>query len=463
MTITYVGAGTAATGNNTSVTPVAHASTTTGDLVVVHASIRNSGTGTVNTPTGWTLVAGTANQVVLAKIWDGTAIPAITFTGGVANADTIAQTTTFRGVEKQLPDAIGSTTTQLNGSSQNIAMPALDVPGAAHLVMVFTWKQDDLTTISSPGGFNAVGVTNSTAGDDAGQATFYAIETTEYDPPSETLTVTGGASAISRVILASFRPAATLTITTQNVYPPRVLVELTGLTIGDSVTFYRSVDGILTALRAGADDAVSDTSFLVVDSELPFGVPVTYVGKVGAVTYTSAAVTYTLPGGQVAVTDAITGLAAELVILAWDSLDYDRQATIFKVAARNIVVSGPLGQAEADITFYTETRTASEDLFALLTDATEGVVQIRQPGGYDDVDGWYSITSVKKTRFSQDGSDPRRTWIVHAVQVDGWAPALEARGFTLQDIYDFYGATGTLTDLSGDYATLLALAEADFS
>lgn len=467
MTITYVGAGTSATGNNASVTPVAHASTAVGDLVLVGASIRNSGTGTVDTPSGWTRISGSNNFSVFGKIWAAAdAIPAITFTGGATNADTIAQTITLRGEELKFNDVIGAASGQLNSSAQDIAIPALDVPGDNHAVVIFLWKQDDVTTIANPtGAFTTAVTTSSTAGDDAGQAIKYSIQTTETDLASGTLTVTGGAAAISRAIVIAVRPAAALAVTEQTSYPPSVLVSLTGLVDGvDTVAIYRSVDGEETLLRGGASAGiVTDPSYLVLDAELPMGVPVSYVAVVNSsVRYTTDPVTYTLPGGKVALSDAISGLSVEAVILAWNELTYDRQSSVFRVGGRNIIVSGDLGQWEADITFYLTSDSANEQFRELLEASTEGVLQIRQPGGYAGVDSYVAVTTAKQARFSQDGSDPRRTWVLHCVQVDGWAPTLEASGATLQDIYDFYGSTGTLADLAGDYATLLALAQVDW-
>lgn len=466
MTITFVGAGTSATGNNASVTPVAHASTAAGDLVLVCASIRNSGTGTVDVPTGWTRLDGTANLSILGRIWQaGDTIPAITFTGGVANADTIAQTVTFRGVEPRLPDAVGAANSRTNGSTQNIDYTLLDVPGAAHAVLLVVWKQDDNTGVSTPAGFTAGPSTSTTTGDDSSQAIKYQIQTTETDITAGTLTVTGGAAAISRAIIIALRPAAAIAVQEQAVWPPRVLVSVTGLTVGvDDVQVVRTVAGADTVLRAGVSAMpVVDTSFLVVDAELPFGVPVTYAAIVnGTVRYETAPSTYTLTGGKVALSDAITGVAAETVILAWPERSWDRQSTIYKVGARNVVVSGDLGQWESDITFYMESDSAQEQMLELLDTATGAVVQIRQPGGYAGVDSHVAVTSVRQPRFSQDGTDPRRTWILHCVQVDGWASTLEASGYTLQDIYDFYGASGTLADLNSDFATLLLIAQAAF-
>ncbi|WP_420123209.1 hypothetical protein, partial [Nakamurella sp.] len=225
----------------------------------------------------------------------------------------------------------------------------------------------------------------------------------------------------------------TISATAQDSWPPRVLVSVTGLTLGDSIALFRVAGGERTAVRAGASDAVTDTSFLRTDAELPFGTPVSYVAVVNDNTeYATSAATYSLPGGKVAVTDAITGNAAEVVILAWDEKTRERQSTVFRVGGRNVVVSGQLGQPTGELELFTDTTTARDDLDAVLVDATEGVVQIRQPGGYDGVDSYLSVTGAAERRWSQDGSDQRRVWALRVVEVEGWAPLLEAQGVTLQ-------------------------------
>lgn len=411
--------------------------------------------------------------------------------------------------------------------------------------------------------------------------------------------------------------AVSFTAVEQDEYPPRVLLSLTGLTVGDSVELFRVVGGVRTAIRAGSDDAVTDTSFLRIDAELPFGVPVTYLALVNGEDYvydttrntfdataeswagegttavarvtspvhdgagslratktmssgldsirfndnqgtrdisaagptlaawtlvpadaagtawharlelqdnafawnagtevaltpgtwtlisytppaglmancrsiglqfratgvnasqsvyidtvmqgtsplTTAAVTYVLPGGKVALSDAIAGDAAEVVILAWDEKDHDRDSTLFRVGGRNVAVVGDLGMFTSTIEFYVENTSSRDNLADLLASATEGVVQIRQPGGYDGVDSYLSILGAAERRFSQDGSDPRRIFAVRVAEVEAWGPTLEAAGFTLQDIADAYEGL-TLADIDDDYATLLLLAQGDFS
>lgn len=252
-----------------------------------------------------------------------------------------------------------------------------------------------------------------------------------------------------------------VTATVQDSYPPRVVVAATGLTVGDFAELSRVVGGVRTPLRGGTDASVSDTSFVCIDAELPFGVPVTYHADVNDAGYDSATATYTLTGGKVALSDALSGLSAEVVILAWTERGYSPQSTTFKVGRRNVVVSSDLGQFEATIEFFTETTSSRDNLWNLLRTATEGVIQMRQPGGYDGVDSYIVVTDAREQRWSQDGTDQRRRHVLQVAEVEPWASVLEPQGYTLGDLADAY-AGQTLADLAMDYPTLLALAQGDF-
>lgn len=236
MTITFVSAGAAVTGNNASVTPGLPAGLATDDFVIVHASIRNSGTGTPNTPSGWSLLRGIGSNVLLGRFWpsSGGAMPLVTFTGGVANADTIARAYAFRGVSADAATATAGNGQQ-NASAANIATPAFTVPGDRHAVIISAWKQDDATAYSTPATFTAIGLTSTTTGDDASQADFYVIQTTDTDLGTGTITVTGGVAAISSVQLLALKPAAAIAVTEQDSFPPRAQISVTGLTIGDNI------------------------------------------------------------------------------------------------------------------------------------------------------------------------------------------------------------------------------------
>ena len=463
MTITFVGAGTPATGNNAPVTPVPHASTQPGDLVLLFASIRNSGTGTVNDNGFWDFwVVGGANAKIYGKTWHtGDVIPAVTFTGGVANADTIAQVLTFRGAELTRPL---TGIEQLNGSAQNIAYPAFDVTSDGQALVLYVWKQDDNTSVSTPAGFTSASATSTTTGDDASQATWYQIQTTATDLTSGSVTVTGGAAAISRSLLVSLRPAATLTVTEQNVYPPRAGIAMSGMTLGDQLDIYRVVAGVRTLIRGGHVDQVTDPGYFVVDAELPFGIPVSYVAVInGTVEYISATTTYSLPDDHPVLTDAITGLSAEIVIMAADDKVYSRDSARFRVGGRNLVVSAPFGQAEGRYQLFFETTVGRENLMDLLESATEGVVQLRTAltGVYEDEDAYLAVDQITVSRYSQDGSDPRRLVTIDYAEVEAWADELLATGFTYGDVEAFYSGI-TYASAAGDFATYLDAVQGDF-
>jgi hypothetical protein len=213
----YIGASAAAaSGNNASVTPALPAGLTvdTGQLLLIWATIRNSGTGTVNTPTGWTKLVDFGNTAWLAKYYlTGDTAPLVTFTGGVANADTLARMFAFSGLSMVLGSGTKGTPaahTQLNSSAANIAYPAVTLPrdGA---VILSAWKQDDWTSVTTPSGFTPVSADATTTGDDA--AIWVGYDLTGVAAIAGSLTVTGGASAISRAVVMGLRPLQTATVT----------------------------------------------------------------------------------------------------------------------------------------------------------------------------------------------------------------------------------------------------------
>lgn len=464
-TVTFVAVGANATGNNASVTPGLPAGLAVNDLMVIHASIRSSGTGVPVQPTGWFTIVQFANEALYGRFFQtGDTMPAVAFTGGAAGDDTLGQSAAWRGVSREVATAITASASQLNGASLNIAYPGLTVLKDRHLVLFAAWMQDDFasTNIAPPTTLAIGTVATSTVGNDAGQFWRYVIQTTAANVISGSVTITGGTSVISRSILAALKPAATVTIDQQDVYPPRVLISVTDLTLGDVVALYRSVAGVRTPVQGATSAGVTDPSFLRVDASLPFGVPVLYVAVVNGIEYTTSAVTYTLPGGKVAVSDATQALSAEVVIWAWPEKTRDRQSTTFKPGGRNVVVSGKLSLPEADVELYTDAYSSTENLVDVLEAATQGIVQIRQPGGYAGVDGFYAVTSYAERRYSQDGSDEKRIHTLHLVEVDGWAAAFQALGFTYADLATVY--TGlTYANLATDFATYLLLQQADFS
>lgn len=253
-----------------------------------------------------------------------------------------------------------------------------------------------------------------------------------------------------------------ITATEQDEYPPRVLVSVTGLTIGDTVAVYRSVSGVRTAVRGGTTASAPATALLALDAELPFGVPITYVAVVEGVDHMVGPETYTLPGGNVVLSDAITGLSSEVLIGAWPERENVRLSSRFQQGGRNVVVSGDMAGFTGQVEFFIRTDSSREGLKTLLANATEGIIQMRcaLPDTYGGVDCYVSVDRMRERRYSQDGSDQKRLITLDVVEVEAWPDTLTAAGYSYQDLEDLY--TGlTYTDLSADYATYLDLAQAD--
>ncbi|MFD4196617.1 hypothetical protein [Amycolatopsis thermoflava] len=202
------------TGNNTSLSPALPAGIAPGDLLVLIASIRNSGTGTVNTPTGWTDMVTAGNVKVMGRRYvTGDAAPTVTFTGGAAGASTTAVVWAVHNAD------LTPTTqnAQLNASAQNVAYPGITVPGTSQLSVLVAWKQAQPSTWATPVGMVGVTSVNNAQGSGDSSAVFLAAYPTVV--PSGTLTVTGGAAAISRAAVFALQRAAYLTRDTANVTP----------------------------------------------------------------------------------------------------------------------------------------------------------------------------------------------------------------------------------------------------
>lgn len=457
MTATHVNVGTAAHADNATVVPALPVGIVAGDTLLLLAANR-SVTATVTTPAGWTPLGSLANVSLFGKIWNGTdPAPNVTFAGSVAGDTCSAQIDAWRGLSLN----VGLSASLTNISAQNIAYPALTPPRNQAVVFVLGWKQDDWTSVTQLVGMTEIAEAFTVVGNDQGLVWDYVVQTTATAVGASSFVVTGGLAAVSKGLVVALEATPVITTTLQPEWPPRVLVTVTGLTLGDVVSVYRVVSGARTAVRAGSIAAADDVSFVVLDAELPFGVPVSYLVSVNGMEASTASTTYTLTGGKVALTDAVGGQSAEVVIRAWPEKAYDRRTSRFRAGGRNIVVAGELAGYSGTIELFTETTSSRDNVAALLDGATEGTIQIRQPGGYDGVDSYVVVTGWIERRFSQDGTDQRRTLLLDVVEVEGWAPALEARGYTLQDVANAY--TGlTLANLGADYATLLALAQASF-
>lgn len=258
--------------------------------------------------------------------------------------------------------------------------------------------------------------------------------------------------------------AVSITAVEQNSYPPRVQLTVTGLTLADRVEVYRAkMNTSRTLVRAGLNESVADTTFIVIDAELAYGEPYIYVAVVNGVDADNSGgyVQYNLDDDAFdVITDAITGAAAQAIRTAQPEWQYDNNVTVYPVGTRNIAVSNGTGQYSSEIEFYTASDSSSFNFKDILRTATSGVLQLRDSIGGSD---YIVVTSFREVRYSNDRTDGRRFFVLEVVQTDAWADSLEARGFTLQDIADYYGLTGTLQDIADDYTDLLSIAQGDFS
>jgi hypothetical protein len=220
-TIAFVGVGTASTGSSGSRTPGVPASLATGNLVLIFASTRNSGTGVPDKPTNWQQFYLDGNVAVFARIYDGVwTMPTVTFTGGAANEDTIAQSVAFSGKFNDVTMLLVASAGRLNASAQDIINPGIPIGFLPeNLMAVYVgWKQDDWTGVAQPTSWTELQEAVSTAGNDAGQVWGYRQFTAKPTAGQLTpaLVVTGGVSAISRGAVIAFASDYQLTTVTRS-------------------------------------------------------------------------------------------------------------------------------------------------------------------------------------------------------------------------------------------------------
>lgn len=245
--VTFGAAGTADSGSSGSRTPGKPATTVDGNLVLIFASTRNSGTGVPDTPAGWARLpvfeAASCAQV-FCRIYDSavwTTMPTVTFTGGAANEDTIAQSARIAGKFHDATNVMVDSASCLNAVvAQNIQYPGLPLTNLVDNCIVFYvgWKQDDYTSVATIAGATEIQEASSTAGNDASQIWDYVIQTTAAGIPAGVFTVTGGATAISRGAVFAIR------------------CDYQGVTVT------RSINGISKAHSAGAIPRLSPQTFM---------------------------------------------------------------------------------------------------------------------------------------------------------------------------------------------------------
>lgn len=193
----FLGVGTAAHGNNTSVVPGLPAGTTEGDTLLIMAAFRARGSGEPAIPGGYDMVADASNVRFFAKkAVAGEVAPTVAFGASVANATTSAQIARFRGLSTT---AVVPINYQDNSSAQNVnyAGSAVDIDDEA-AAFAWGWKQDDWISVTQLGGFTEIFDTSSTLGDDQGMvADWQVINAMTTVINAGTFVVTGGANATS--------------------------------------------------------------------------------------------------------------------------------------------------------------------------------------------------------------------------------------------------------------------------
>jgi len=279
-----------------------------------------------------------------------------------------------------------------------------------------------------------------------------------------TMAATLGSASIGIAGVVRVREASSaLAAAAQSVFPPRNLISATGLTGDDIVTIslLRQSGSDLEPVRAASSiDVTGQASFLRVDAEQPFGVSVTYSAVLTDVngvqwSITSAGITSTVASDVVS--DAIRGVGAAVKIETPLEFKRDRDATSFNVNGRIIVQGRPRSSPSATFTVRTETDDAGDALNELLDNATEGVVLIRKQVSLTRLDGPWALLDDTE---SPTWYDSYRWFALNVVKADSWPDAMEAAGFTLQDIADNYS---TLSDIAAAFpTTLLTIAQFDF-
>jgi hypothetical protein len=267
-TIQLIAAGTAAEGNNANVTPGLPAGTAVGDTVLILASIRNSGTGIPNTPTGWRSLTLSGGMALFARIMvrptDFT-MPTISFTGGAANATTIAQAYTIRQASGSLDTLVHAVVDQSNGSAQNIATPALTVTQDGCLVIHAAWKQSSWTSLTNPGSDLTLASFSSALGSTAAQILSGTLQTTAANVGASSYTVTGGVAAISRATTIALRPYLTTWTDAAASEPPCAFPDEFNLVSNAAAAAFQAVDDMaqfLTDLPAFRVSATSGSSVI---------------------------------------------------------------------------------------------------------------------------------------------------------------------------------------------------------
>lgn len=487
MTISYNASGALATHTDT-VTPALPAGAAAGQLAVCQVVSGHPSDSVPSTPSGWTLAGSSSGgggslglnagprrltffvrELLGADAAPTTAIPSGS-SGSLIGARvfTLSRTagTGWRWALTFGEDAVSGT------SFSAVCATALTWTAGDVCVLGYAWNTQ--TASATARGVTATGITYAaatsrlddtiTAGDGARLTMAQSSVTagTGTQAPSVTATLSAAATGIGAVL--RLREASSdVNVAAQTVFPPRILVSATGLTADDIVTatLYRQVGTDLTAVRAASSiDVTGDSSFLRVDAEQPLGISVTYAAVFTDLygqqwTVYSGPITSTVSSDVIS--DAIRGVGASVHIEDWADKKRSRDATVFNVNGRLVVVGKTRSAAQATVTVSTDTSDDGDALQDVLAAATEGTILIRAQAMISGVDGHLALLDDDERRNWQT---EYREWDLDTAEADSWPDALEAAGFTLQDINNNFS---TLQDIADFFpGTLLDIAQYDF-
>ena len=274
-TIQLVGVGAQAEGNNANVTPGFPSGGLIGDTVLIMATIRNSGTGIVNTPTGWKTLLMFGNMSLVARTLvrgdSVSALPTISFTGGAANATTIARAYAIRYNQPDVDLLIHASATQLNGSAQNIATPALTVTTRGCLALHLGWKQGVWTSVAVPAGDTSLAEFSSALGSDSAQVMSGVVQTVAADLAASSFVATGGAANISRSATLALLAYATTWTSIAGTDDPCDFPTEFNLVSNSACAAIAAIDAEILSISNAPAVRLSATSGVVtVDSTIPF-------------------------------------------------------------------------------------------------------------------------------------------------------------------------------------------------
>lgn len=251
--------------------------------------------------------------------------------------------------------------------------------------------------------------------------------------------------------------------------PQAVLVTVTGLAGVDSVNVWREPPSSARRIvRGGLDVDSPPSTLLLVDVEPELGRPLVYVaeyfpaGNPVPVEVSAAPVTVPdLPGGRHHVlSDPYSGDAV-LVDVLYDDDERVQAARVSLMQAQGsaypVAITDVRTVDTGNLSAFTRDRTETLQLVALLADGRPVVSRHSNDGCDIPAGEVLAILDASRSRRTRQGD---RRWSLPFQAIDTPDPTLVLTLTTLADLAALY--TGkTLTDLAGDFPTLLALAQDD--